>query len=128
MYDLELYNLFALPGVASTVKKTLHEACIQLLSPKRRIDILRDAMDAKTNRRPYTIVFCGVNGVGKSTNLAKVCGLLALISSDKKYLLSDHVTDSELLLLLSIVNNLTAIIPVNLSNFLNFNFFNRLLL
>ncbi len=23
--------------------------------------------------RPYVIVFCGVNGVGKSTNLAKIC-------------------------------------------------------
>ncbi|XP_023932356.1 signal recognition particle receptor subunit alpha homolog [Lingula anatina] len=58
--------------VASTVRNTLQEACVQLLSPKRRIDILRDAMEAKQQNRPYTIVFCGVNGVGKSTNLAKV--------------------------------------------------------
>jgi len=27
-------------------------------------------------KRPYSMVFCGVNGVGKSTNLAKIwCGL-----------------------------------------------------
>lgn len=60
------------PGVTSTVKQLLQEACIQVLSSKRRLDILRDAMDAKAQGRTYNIVFCGVNGVGKSTNLAKV--------------------------------------------------------
>ena len=29
-------------------------------------------MEVKQQRRPYVITFCGVNGVGKSTNLAKV--------------------------------------------------------
>jgi signal recognition particle receptor subunit alpha len=33
---------------------------------------LRDAMEAKKQSRPYVMTFCGVNGVGKSTNLAKV--------------------------------------------------------
>ncbi|GAB6024289.1 hypothetical protein CHUAL_008981 [Chamberlinius hualienensis] len=60
-------------GVASTVKSTLNEALIQLLSPRYRIDILRDVLNSKAKRRPYTITFCGVNGVGKSTNLAKIC-------------------------------------------------------
>nr|XP_022327645.1 signal recognition particle receptor subunit alpha-like [Crassostrea virginica] len=59
--------------IANTVKKTLEEACVQLLVPKRRIDILRDAMEAKQKNRPFVITFCGVNGVGKSTNLAKIC-------------------------------------------------------
>lgn len=59
-------------GVAATVKSTLQESCVQILSPKRRIDILRDAMDAKQRGQPYCITFCGVNGVGKSTNLSKV--------------------------------------------------------
>lgn len=58
--------------MASTVKNALNESCVQLLSPKRRIDILRDALDARAQKRPYVITFCGVNGVGKSTNLAKV--------------------------------------------------------
>jgi pantothenate kinase-related protein Tda10 len=58
--------------VTATVKQSLQDSCVQILSPKRRIDILRDAMDCKQKRRPYTITFCGVNGVGKSTNLAKV--------------------------------------------------------
>ncbi|XP_034946672.1 signal recognition particle receptor subunit alpha homolog [Chelonus insularis] len=60
-------------SVASTVKSTLTESLVQILSPKRRVDILRDAYEAKKNKRPYVMSFCGVNGVGKSTNLAKIC-------------------------------------------------------
>ncbi|KAH3701085.1 hypothetical protein DPMN_076069, partial [Dreissena polymorpha] len=59
--------------ITTTVKTALNEACLQILSPQRRVDILRDAMDAKKARRPFCITFCGVNGVGKSTNLAKIC-------------------------------------------------------
>ncbi|KAH9509272.1 hypothetical protein Btru_046647 [Bulinus truncatus] len=74
-------------SVASTVKNTLQESCVQILSPRRRVDILRDAMEAKQQKRPFVITFCGVNGVGKSTNLAKVCfwlienGLSVLIAA-----------------------------------------------
>lgn len=60
-------------SVANTIKATLTEALVQILSPKRRVDILRDAFEAKKNNRPYVMAFCGVNGVGKSTNLAKIC-------------------------------------------------------
>lgn len=58
--------------VTSTVKTTMIEALTQILSPKRRVDILRDVLQAKSEGRPFVMVFCGVNGVGKSTNLAKV--------------------------------------------------------
>lgn len=58
--------------VTSIVRESIREALVQLLTPKRRVDILRDIVDAKSNNRPYVIVFCGVNGVGKSTNLAKI--------------------------------------------------------
>merc|ERR1719494_1181549 len=60
-------------GVASAVRSSMQESLVQILSPKKRIDILRDVMDAKKRGKPYVIVFCGVNGVGKSTNLAKIC-------------------------------------------------------
>lgn len=59
-------------GVSTTVRNTLTESLVQLLTPKRRLDVLRDVVEAKTSGRPYTMAFCGVNGVGKSTNLAKV--------------------------------------------------------
>ncbi|XP_050677680.1 signal recognition particle receptor subunit alpha homolog [Leptidea sinapis] len=60
-------------SVAKTIKATLTESLVQILSPKRRVDILRDCLHAKQQGRPYVMAFCGVNGVGKSTNLAKIC-------------------------------------------------------
>ncbi|CAI5449759.1 unnamed protein product [Caenorhabditis angaria] len=58
--------------VAQEVKTAVRESLVQLLTPKHRVDILRDVLEAKRDQRPYVIVFCGVNGVGKSTNLAKI--------------------------------------------------------
>jgi signal recognition particle receptor subunit alpha len=48
------------------------EALTRILTPRRSTDILREARAARQRGSPYTIVFIGVNGVGKSTNLAKV--------------------------------------------------------
>ena len=73
--------------VAATVRMALMESCTQILTPHRRVDILRDAMDSRHRGVPYVAVFCGVNGVGKSTNLAKICfwlienGLRVLIAA-----------------------------------------------
>ncbi|KAM4011983.1 signal recognition particle receptor subunit alpha [Anomaloglossus baeobatrachus] len=58
--------------VTSAVKRALQESLVQILQPKRRVDVLRDVMESQRMRRPYVITFCGVNGVGKSTNLAKI--------------------------------------------------------
>uniref|UniRef100_A0A8B9TCW4 SRP receptor subunit alpha n=1 Tax=Anas platyrhynchos TaxID=8839 RepID=A0A8B9TCW4_ANAPL len=52
-------------GTFTTVTSTVKQ-------PQRRVDVLRDVMDAQRHRRPYVVTFCGVNGVGKSTNLAKI--------------------------------------------------------
>ncbi|XP_060780022.1 signal recognition particle receptor subunit alpha isoform X2 [Neoarius graeffei] len=59
-------------SVASMVKQALQDALVQILQPKRRVDILRDVLEAQAQHKPFVITFCGVNGVGKSTNLAKV--------------------------------------------------------
>lgn len=58
--------------VTQEVRTAVRESLVQLLTPKHRVDILRDVIEAKRESRPYVIVFCGVNGVGKSTNLAKI--------------------------------------------------------
>uniref|UniRef100_A0AAY5EUY8 SRP54-type proteins GTP-binding domain-containing protein n=1 Tax=Electrophorus electricus TaxID=8005 RepID=A0AAY5EUY8_ELEEL len=58
--------------VASAVKQALQDSLVHILQPKRRVDILRDVLEAKAQRKPFVITFCGVNGVGKSTNLAKI--------------------------------------------------------
>ncbi|XP_076800640.1 signal recognition particle receptor subunit alpha-like [Clavelina lepadiformis] len=59
--------------IAYTVKQSLNESLVQILTPKRRVDILRDVLESQRAGKPYVITFCGVNGVGKSTNLAKIC-------------------------------------------------------
>ncbi|XP_053090760.1 signal recognition particle receptor subunit alpha isoform X3 [Pangasianodon hypophthalmus] len=59
-------------AVASMVKQALQDALVQILQPKRRVDILRDVLEAQAQHKPFVITFCGVNGVGKSTNLAKI--------------------------------------------------------
>ncbi|XP_062140753.1 signal recognition particle receptor subunit alpha homolog [Drosophila sulfurigaster albostrigata] len=71
--SLEGKQLGTFDSIASQVRDALTQSLVRILSPKRRIDIIRDALESKRNGRPYTIIFCGVNGVGKSTNLAKIC-------------------------------------------------------
>ena len=65
-------KLAGFTGISSAVKSAVEGALTRILTPKRSIDILREIAAAKAKGRPYTIVFVGVNGVGKSTNLAKV--------------------------------------------------------
>lgn len=60
----------------STVRTALEEALVRILTPRRNIDVLREALEAKSKGEPFVITFCGVNGVGKSTNLAKICSYL----------------------------------------------------
>lgn len=59
-------------SMTATVKGVLQESMETILTPKRSIDVLRAAIAAKNAGRVYSICFLGVNGVGKSTNLAKV--------------------------------------------------------
>ena len=58
--------------IQTTVKEALKDSIAKILTPKEELDILRNALAAKKRGEPYKIVFIGVNGVGKSTNLAKV--------------------------------------------------------
>lgn len=59
-------------SIGSTVKSALTSAMEKILTPKRSVDVLKDALDAKAKGKVYSVVFLGVNGVGKSTNLSKV--------------------------------------------------------
>lgn len=63
-------------SIAVTVKDALKESIAKILTPKQEFDVLKQALAAKRRGEPYKIVFIGVNGVGKSTNLAKVGYLL----------------------------------------------------
>jgi hypothetical protein len=44
------------------------------VTPKQSMDVLREVRACQAKGRPYVCVFVGVNGVGKSTSLSKVCG------------------------------------------------------
>ncbi len=71
--SLEGKNLPSFTTIHRTVKKDVEAALTRILTPKKAIDLLQGAMTAREEKRPYTIVFVGVNGVGKSTTLSKVC-------------------------------------------------------
>ncbi|KAG6609846.1 Signal recognition particle receptor subunit alpha [Phytophthora cinnamomi] len=59
--------------ISTVVRKALEAALLRILTPKKSTDVLREILQAKTEGRAYSIVFVGVNGVGKSTSLSKVC-------------------------------------------------------
>lgn len=63
----------AFTTLKSAVKQHMEPALKRILTPRTSTDVLRDIFAAKAQGRPYSIVFVGVNGVGKSTNLSKVC-------------------------------------------------------
>ncbi|KAL9656419.1 hypothetical protein ABK040_005184 [Willaertia magna] len=60
-------------SVNNEVKKAMDEALTRILTPSRQINVLKEATSARDEGRPYVIVMCGVNGVGKSTTLSKIC-------------------------------------------------------
>jgi len=70
--SLEGTSLASFTGVKATVRAAVEAALTRILTPRRSIDILREVRAARAAGRPYTVVFVGVNGVGKSTSLAKV--------------------------------------------------------
>jgi signal recognition particle receptor subunit alpha len=70
--SLEGKNLGSFTRVTTAVRTAVEEALTRILTPQRSIDVLREVRASKGRGRPYTVVFVGVNGVGKSTNLAKV--------------------------------------------------------
>lgn len=74
---LKLINqkLQAFSSITDLVKQALKETLTKILSPKKNYDILSEASKARERGEPYVITFIGVNGVGKSTNLAKVAYL-----------------------------------------------------
>ncbi|KAJ1960794.1 hypothetical protein IWQ62_004093 [Dispira parvispora] len=63
----------AFQSIKGAVKQAMETTLQRILTPNTSVDLLRDIQNAQAQQRPYSIVFVGVNGVGKSTNLSKVC-------------------------------------------------------
>lgn len=69
---LEGKKLASFTRVAALVRSAMEQSITRILSPPRSTDILAEIRASQARGQPYSIVFVGVNGVGKSTNLAKV--------------------------------------------------------
>ncbi len=59
--------------VKETVRNAFENELSRILTPKKSVDIVQDIRRCNAEGNPYSIVFIGVNGVGKSTSLSKVC-------------------------------------------------------
>ncbi|KAJ3152807.1 hypothetical protein HDU89_001010 [Geranomyces variabilis] len=73
-------------SLMKAIKQNLEPSLRKILTPKTSTDLLRDILAAQAANRPYTIAFVGVNGVGKSTNLSKIC--FWLLQNDLKVLIA----------------------------------------
>ncbi|KAJ1722869.1 hypothetical protein LPJ53_002739 [Coemansia erecta] len=75
-----------LQNIRKLVEQSMETALTRILTPVTSTDIIRDIEHAKQQGRPYTMAFVGVNGVGKSTNLSKVC--YWLLQNNKRVLIA----------------------------------------
>ncbi len=58
------------------VKDTLHEVLIEILTTKETVNLLENIEQKRRAKEPYTILFVGINGTGKTTSIAKVAQFL----------------------------------------------------
>ncbi len=58
------------------VKDTLHAVLIEILTTKEEIRLLENIEQKRQTKEPYTILFVGINGTGKTTSIAKVARFL----------------------------------------------------
>lgn len=95
--SLEGKTLSTFGSVKKEVRLALEDAITRVLTPRNSTDLLLEINDklgrqaskgdpASTTRQPYALAFVGVNGVGKSTNLAKVC--FWLLQNQKRVLIA----------------------------------------
>lgn len=69
-------KLTSMYRVKTAVRQALEKAIQKLLQPSTQLDLLRQVVSKRDalfgKRRPFVIVVVGINGVGKSTSLAKL--------------------------------------------------------
>ncbi|PGH12769.1 hypothetical protein AJ80_06593 [Polytolypa hystricis UAMH7299] len=69
-------------SIDSALRSAMESSLRKILTPTSSLDLLREIEavtsppNKQTPRRPYVISIVGVNGVGKSTNLSKICFFL----------------------------------------------------
>jgi fused signal recognition particle receptor len=58
------------------VKKNLHEILLGILTTNEKISLLENVERRRKMSEPYSVLFVGINGTGKTTSIAKVAKLL----------------------------------------------------
>ena len=58
------------------VKDTLHEVLLEILTTNEKINLIEEIEEKRKNKEPFTILFVGINGKGKTTSIAKVTKFL----------------------------------------------------
>jgi fused signal recognition particle receptor len=58
------------------VKETLHEVLVEILTTKETVNLIDNIEQKRKTKEPYTILFVGINGTGKTTTIAKVAKFL----------------------------------------------------
>jgi fused signal recognition particle receptor len=58
------------------VRETLHEVLIEILTTKETVTLLEKIERKRQTKEPFTILFVGINGTGKTTTIAKVAKFL----------------------------------------------------
>uniref|UniRef100_A0A7S1XAB4 SRP54-type proteins GTP-binding domain-containing protein n=1 Tax=Compsopogon caeruleus TaxID=31354 RepID=A0A7S1XAB4_9RHOD len=75
--QLQGKRMESMTTVSKTVRVAMEDALTRILTPRQGVDMIADiAAKKKLSDDPFVVVFCGVNGVGKSTSLAKICYFL----------------------------------------------------
>ena len=59
-----------------TVKDSLRNVLLEILTPQEKVDFLGLAEKKRSLNEPFVVVFVGINGTGKTTSIAKVATLL----------------------------------------------------
>ena len=58
------------------VRKVLHKSLLDVLTRPGHVDLISMALERCESARPLVVVFFGINGVGKTTTIAKIAYLL----------------------------------------------------
>ena len=58
------------------VRDTLHDILLEILTPKENVDLVGAIESKRRSREPFSILFVGINGTGKTTTIAKVAQFL----------------------------------------------------
>jgi fused signal recognition particle receptor len=58
------------------VKENLHQILLEILTTQEKFDLFTEIEKKRKSKEPYSILFVGINGTGKTTTIAKIANFL----------------------------------------------------